>query len=79
MESQWIGLEDGQEKETLFSQFQQLPSNVQRLIIGIAFIAFLVGLTVLREKILAAIETRSDESQVEHSGVIQNVREFPMS
>lgn len=70
MESQGIGLEDGQEKETLISQFQQLPSNVQRLIIGIAFLAFLVGLTVLREKLLAAIETRSDESQVEHSGGI---------
>jgi hypothetical protein len=70
VESQGIGLEDGQEKETLISQFQQLPSNVQRLIIGIAFLAFLVGLTVLREKILAVIETRSDESQVEHSGGI---------
>ena len=62
-ESQQSG--EGVELETthFMDQFQQLPSNVQRVIIGLIFLTLLVGLVVLK----GMIETERDKEIQEAS------------
>ena len=48
-------------KPQLLENFQQLPSNVQRLIIGILFLTFLVGVVILRNTINSKMNAHSSE------------------
>ncbi len=49
-------------KPQILENFQQLPSNVQRLIIGLVFLTFLVGIVILKNTINNKIKSSSDES-----------------
>jgi len=49
-------------KPPLLENFQQLPSNVQRLIIGIVFLTFLVGIVILKNTINSKMNASSSES-----------------
>jgi hypothetical protein len=42
-------------------QFQQLPANVQRLIIGLALLTVLVGLAMARSKIQTIMDSKTSE------------------
>ena len=49
-------------KPQLLENFQQLPSNVQRLIISIVFLTFLVGIVILKNTINSKANASSSES-----------------
>jgi hypothetical protein len=53
-----VGLESTQ----ILERFQQLPSNVQRLIIGLIFLTLLVGIVLLKDMIKTEEEKRVLES-----------------
>jgi hypothetical protein len=62
-ESQRSGVGFGLETTHFMDQFQQLPSNVQRVIIGLIFLTVLVGLVVLK----GMIKTEQDKRVMESS------------
>ena len=46
-------------KPQLLENFQQLPTNVQRLIIGLVFLTFLVGIVILKNTITSKMKSSS--------------------
>ncbi len=67
----------GQSTPQLLEQFQQLPANVQRLIIGLAFLTLLVGLIMVKSKVQSAMDAKASESAEEQSTFSHEAANLP--
>ena len=62
VESQQSGEGVGLDATQFMDRFQQLPSNVQRVIIGLIFLILLVGLVLMKDMIKTEEDKRILES-----------------